>query len=52
MVVDPWGVVISQAGDSVTAITADIDIERLQEIRQTFPALQHIRYDLFDTGTG
>jgi predicted amidohydrolase len=50
MVVDPWGVVISQAGDGVTAITADIDIARLQEIRQTFPALQHIRHDLFTKG--
>jgi deaminated glutathione amidase len=50
MVVDPWGVVVSQAGDGVTTIAADIDIESLREIRQTFPAPAHIRYDLFGSG--
>lgn len=47
MVVDPWGVIVSQASDGVAAIIADIDIERLMEIRKTFPALDHIRKDVF-----
>lgn len=47
MVVDPWGVVVAQAGDGVTTVTADLDMQRLQEIRQTFPVLEHVRRDIF-----
>jgi len=46
MAIDPWGLVLSQAGDEVCAITADIDMERLAHIRTTFPALNHIRKDI------
>jgi predicted amidohydrolase len=47
MAIDPWGVVLSQAGDEVCAISVDIDLERLSHIRTTFPALNHIRKDIF-----
>ncbi len=47
MAIDPWGLVLSQAGDEVCAITADIDMDRLIHIRTTFPALNHIRNDIF-----
>ena len=46
MAVDPWGIVLSQAGDKVCAITADLDMERLSHIRTTFPALDHTRQDI------
>jgi len=47
MVVDPWGVVVAQAGDGVTTVMADVDMKRLQQIRTTFPALDHVRRDIF-----
>jgi len=48
MVVDPWGVVVAQAGDGIMAITADVDMLRLAEIRKSFPCLDHIRRDMFE----
>ncbi|MBM9605335.1 carbon-nitrogen hydrolase family protein [Desulfopila inferna] len=47
MVVDPWGVVISQARDSVTTISAEVDMKHLAEVRKTFPALDHVRSEMF-----
>lgn len=47
MVVDPWGVVIAQAGDGVTTITGEIDIKFLEEKRRSFPVLDHIRNDIW-----
>ncbi len=47
MVVDPWGVVVAQAGDGVTTVIADLDMQRLRQIRKTFPALDHVRRDIF-----
>ena len=39
MIVDPWGVVLAQAPDMQTAICADLDMARLQDIRRRLPAL-------------
>ncbi len=47
MVINPWGVVVAQASDGVSTVTADIDLTFLQTIRTRFPALQHIRKHLF-----
>ena len=47
MVVNPWGLVVAQAPDGVTCLTAEIDREIVKETRVTFPALNHIREDLF-----
>lgn len=47
MVVDPWGLVVAQAQDGVTTVTADIDLDSVREVRTRFPALDHIRKDLF-----
>lgn len=47
MIVDPWGMILTQAGDEVCAITGDVEMERLAHIRITFPSLSHIRSDLF-----
>lgn len=41
MVVDPWGTVISQAGDKETTIMAELDLDYLTAIREKLPALQH-----------
>ena len=39
MIVDPWGVVLAQAPDAQTVISADIDIARQDDIRRRLPAL-------------
>lgn len=46
MVVNPWGIIVAQAPDGVGGIVADLDLSQLEEIRSTFPALQHRRTDI------
>ena len=42
MIVDPWGVVLGRMpGSSGGVVTAEIDLERLRNIRRTFPCLEH-----------
>lgn len=47
MVVNPWGLVVTQAPDGVSTITAEIDLPTLKAMRTTFPALDHIRKNIF-----
>jgi predicted amidohydrolase len=39
MIVDPWGVVLAQAGDEDCVIAADLDRARLADIRASLPSL-------------
>ncbi len=39
MIVDPWGLVLAQAADTQTVITADLDLDRQDDIRRRLPAL-------------
>ncbi|MBW2270325.1 MAG: carbon-nitrogen hydrolase family protein [Deltaproteobacteria bacterium] len=43
LAVDPWGLVLAQAGDAPGVVTADCDRELLERIRGKIPALQHRR---------
>ncbi|MGH2849891.1 MAG: nitrilase-related carbon-nitrogen hydrolase, partial [Solirubrobacteraceae bacterium] len=43
MIVDPWGTVIAQAPDTTGVIVADLDLDRLAEIRATLPSLANRR---------
>jgi predicted amidohydrolase len=47
MVVDPWGIVLAQAPDVVGHIVADLDLQRLAEIRAQLPALANRRADAY-----
>jgi predicted amidohydrolase len=47
MVVDPWGVVLAQQADGDGVVVADLDLDRLAEVRASLPALTHRRPDLF-----
>lgn len=47
LVVDPWGTVLAQAGDEETAIVAEIDLGRLETIRERLPALRHRRPETY-----
>jgi deaminated glutathione amidase len=41
MIVDPWGIVLAQAPDKETFVIADLDLDRLEEVRRTMPSLAH-----------
>jgi nitrilase len=41
MVVDPWGNIIAQATDKVGYITAHLDLDYLEKVRQQMPVHQH-----------
>ena len=41
LVVDPWGVVLAQAGERPAVIHAECDLEELADVRRRLPALSH-----------
>ncbi|MFF5084445.1 carbon-nitrogen hydrolase family protein [Actinoplanes sp. NPDC000266] len=43
MIVDPWGTVVAQAPDEVGVVSAELDLERLERIRQELPSLANRR---------
>lgn len=47
MVVDPWGVVIAQAGDIPTVITSTLEMDELNRVRKQIPSLKNRRPDRY-----
>jgi len=47
MVVDPWGMVIAQAGERAGTLVTELDMEYLHAVRQRMPVQRHRRRDLF-----
>ena len=47
MIVNPWGIVLSQAPDFETFILADLDFDRLRGIRAKLPSLANRRPDAY-----
>ncbi|WP_339910776.1 carbon-nitrogen hydrolase family protein [Symmachiella dynata] len=43
MIVDPWGTVLATAADGESLALAELDFQRLQDIRRHLPALAHRR---------
>ena len=43
MIIDPWGTVVAQAPDTVGIVTAEIDLDRLDQIRTELPSLANRR---------
>ncbi len=44
MIVDPWGLILAQrTEDSEGVVLADLDFDRLRQVRNTLPALRHRR---------
>jgi predicted amidohydrolase len=41
MIIDPWGVVLADAGDKPGAAIAEIAPSRLEQVRRQMPSLQH-----------
>jgi predicted amidohydrolase len=47
LIADPWGVVLAQAPDEETVITAELDRARLREIRARLPSLANRQPDAY-----
>jgi len=47
MVIDPWGTVIAQAPDAVTIVRAELDLDRVAEVRRGIPVLTGRRPDIY-----
>lgn len=43
MIVDPWGIIMNRLSKTAGIVKADIDIERVRNVRKTFPAVNHRR---------
>jgi len=43
LIVDPWGTVLAEAGDGEGLAVAELDFDRLAEVRREVPCLQHRR---------
>ena len=41
MIIDPWGTILDRLPDGSGYVAADIDIENINKIRQSFPVLEH-----------
>jgi predicted amidohydrolase len=47
VILDPWGAVLAEAGTEVGHIVADLDLDRLAEVRRRLPALDHTRPEIY-----
>jgi predicted amidohydrolase len=43
MIIDPWGIVIAQAGDGEGIAVAEIDLARVRAVRAKMPCFDHVR---------
>lgn len=43
LIIDPWGLVIAQAGDAPTVLVADCPVEEIDRVRSAIPALENRR---------
>ena len=47
LIVDPWGIVLAQAPDEETVISAELDRARLQWVREKLPSLKNRQADAY-----
>lgn len=47
LIVDPWGLVLATASDTETVIVAELDFQRVAEVRRSLPSLAHRRADVY-----
>ncbi|GAV03570.1 hypothetical protein RvY_13968-2 [Ramazzottius varieornatus] len=51
MIVDPWGAILAQCDETPGIALAEIDLERLRDIRRNMPTQSHRRDDLYHLRT-
>lgn len=49
-IIDPWGTVVTLANEGETIVYGEIDIDRVDEVRQQLPLLKHRRPELYKLG--
>jgi predicted amidohydrolase len=49
MLVDPWGKVLIEAGDEPGLFTVEIELERVEQIRQRIPVFEDRRPELYES---
>lgn len=47
MIADPWGEILVRAGENEEIIYADIDLSRVEELREELPLLKNRREDIY-----
>lgn len=52
MIIDPWGEILAQADEGDTVVIADLDRERLVDVRRQLPVGSQQRYRLTDSAPG
>jgi omega-amidase len=49
MIVDPWGKVVIEGGEDPMLITAEIELDRIEEVRQAIPVFDDRRPETYET---
>jgi omega-amidase len=49
MVVDPWGKIIAEAGEEPMLLTVEVELDRVDEVRQAIPIFDDRRPDTYET---
>lgn len=47
MIIDPWGEVIAELDEQPGILTSDIDLRKIEEVRQQLPCLKNRRVDIY-----
>ena len=47
MIVDPWGKIIIEGGESPMLLTAEIEMDLVDEVRKRIPVFEDRRTDLY-----
>lgn len=47
MVVDPWGEIIQEAGESAEALKVEVNLEKTSKVRKEMPTLKDRRPHLY-----
>ena len=48
MIVDPWGRIVVEAGEEPQLITAEIELDVIDDVRAKLPALNDVRTEVYD----
>lgn len=48
MIVDPWGKILTEASDEPNLMTAEIDLDRVDHVRERIPVFEDRRPDLYE----
>lgn len=49
MIVDPWGRIVVEAGEEAQLLTAEIELDRIKEVRNTIPVFDDRRPETYET---